>query len=395
MVVFGIVCEYNPIHAGHVHHITKTKHVLGGDCGVVCVMNGNFVQRGDIAAFEKYARAEAAVLSGADLVIELPSVYALSSAERFALGGATLLESMGVVDYISFGSESGDINELREIADAASSKEVSAGIVEELRKGVSYAAARQNAVFKAVGGKADILKEPNNILAIEYLKALKTLNSKMKPVTVQRSGAGHDSDEGASAAAIRSLFKCGGQPWENIPEKAAAVFKREMEQGRGPVFLEDIEAAILSRLRIMPDADFENIPDAAEGLGNRLARYARTEASIAGILEKTKTKRYALSRIRRMLLCAALGITADDAKNPPPYIKVLAMNETGRAIMRKVSKQAELPCISKSAAAKKLENKAKDCFLKEASFTDLYVLAFKNAENRSGGAEWRSSPILL
>ena len=395
MLISGIICEYNPIHFGHIRHISETKRALGEDCGIVCVMSGNFVQRGDIAIFEKYARAAAAVLSGADLVLELPSIYALSSAERFAMGGVGLLESAGVVDYISFGSESGDIGALSAAADTVSSEAVSAAIGEELKKGLSYAEARQNAAFKAMGGAALILGEPNNILAVEYLKALKALNSDIKPITVKRLGAGHDSEEGASAAAVRRTFKSGGEPWEHIPDKAALVFKREMTLGRGPVFLEELETAVLSRLRMLPEAAFKNIPDSAEGLENRLARYSHSEPGIAEILEKTKTKRYAMSRIRRMLLCAALGISSADTQLPPQYIKVLAMNGRGREIMRLISKQTELPCISKPAAAKKLEGKAGECFFNEAAHTDLYTLAFKSAESRRGGAEWKSSPTLI
>ena len=393
MNTVGIICEYNPIHLGHVSHFEKTRAVLGGDTAIVCVMSGNYVQRGDFAVFCKHARAEAAVRCGADLVVELPSPYALLSAEGFAAAGVFILDKLGICDYLSFGSESGDLEGLREAAEVFISQEANALLKEGLGMGLSYASAQQRAADVLLGSSSDVLRSPNNLLGIEYLKALSVNKSPMTPITVTRVGGDHDGDSGYSASAIRARLLNRETWFDMMPQAASKVICKEIAEGRGPVSMKLFEIAMLSRLRAIDD--FSGLSGASEGLERRFSRYAASAPSISGILDHVKTKRYALSRIRRLLMCACLGISTADTREPPPYIRVLAMNRTGMKLLRDASEKAELPIITKPASISKFPGRPYSVFNIEAAATDFYVLAYQNEINRSGGQEWRQTPVVI
>ena len=389
----GIICEYNPFHLGHAEHIERTREVLGGSVCIVCVMSGNYVQRGDFAVFDKHARAKMAVYCGADIVIELPAPYALLSAGGFARAGVYILDKLSVCDYISFGSESGNIGMLRDAASAIVSDEAQRHIRDWLGKGLPYAAAQQKAAEAIMGGGAEVFKSPNNILGIEYIKAIGEYSSQICPMTVRRCGGGHDSDNGYCASAIRKKLLGGAVPLALMPGQAAAVCMEEIVSGRGPVSTARAEQAILSRLRAIDD--YSRIPGVSEGLEHRFARYAKTECSVAAILENVKTKRYAMSRLRRILMTAALGITAQDSAEPPPYIRILAMNDNGIRLLRSIRKRTELPVVIKPASVLKLGKAAIGTFHTEAAATDFYSLACPGEEERTGGREWRQSPVVV
>lgn len=398
MKIAGIICEYNPMHFGHLRHMARTRELLlesADETAVVCVMSGNYVQRGDLAIFEKHCRAAAAVACGVDLVIELPLPYAVASAERFARGGVRLLEALGVVTHLSFGSESGEIEPLQEIAGCLLSPEASALLREEMKAGLSYPAACQKAAFRLLGDKAHALETPNNTLGIEYLKALRTADSTIKPLTVRRVGTMHDGQGAESASHLRRLMQGGELPWHLMPAAAAEIYAEERRAGRGPVFMQNAETALLSRLRMLPPEAWARLPDATEGVQDRLMRCARTQPTLNAVLEAAKTKRYPLSRLRRMTLCAALGITEADGSLPPPYIRVLAMNRRGADILREIKKNSSLPVITKPSRAKELPEPARSLFQKEADATDFYVLAYPDETNRRGGQEWTISPSML
>jgi predicted nucleotidyltransferase len=395
--IAGIVAEYNPFHTGHLIHIESTRQAVGEDAGIVCVMSGNFVQRGEPTVYGKHARALAAVLSGADLVLELPVPYVLSSAEGFAFGAVSLLDSLKCIDYISFGSESGNVSQLRKTAELLLEPAMDSILREELSRGVSYAAARHLAAEKLSERKLDILKTPNNILGIEYIKAIIRLESTIQPLTFKRVGAGHDKKEAvngiASASMLRKRLREGLDINGYIPEAAALVFHEEEACGRAPIFLEALETAVLSRLRSMSKEEYEALPDASEGLGLRLMKHARKEATLGSILKKVKTKRYAYTRIRRMVICAYLGIDIKARPKRPPYARVLASNMKGRGILKQIQKN--MPVITKPTEAKKLPAEAARLFELEASTTDKYVLAYPEVSKRVGGQEWIMSPKIV
>lgn len=400
MSVIGIVGEYNPFHYGHKHHISETRKLLGNDYPVVCVMSGDFIQRGEAAVYSKFARAEAAVRSGADLVLELPLPWSLSSAEGFARGSVAVLGATGVVTHLSFGSECGDIKPLSELAGLLLDPLFGAAIKAELSadEGISFALARQRAAAKKAGVLAGYLDSPNNILAVEYIKAIYDQSLGIEPVTVKRIGSGHDrtSDSGPrSASEIRRALKDGKNIAASVPKTAYEVYLREDKLGRGPVLNENLETAILSRLRMLGPEEFAGLPDAAEGLNNRLYRAAREENSIDAVISAAKSKRYALSRIRRMTMCAALGIKAEDACGLPPYIRVLAANERGCSLLREMDGKATLPVINKPAAIKSMDTECRRIFELGSDSHDLYTLGFAAKEERKGGEDWRMSPKII
>ena len=396
--IVGVVAEYNPFHKGHAFHLEQTRERVGHDCGVVAVMSGDFVQRGENAIYSKFTRAEAAVRSGCDLVIELPLPWSIASAEGFARGAVGLLGALGVVTYLSFGSESGDLPPLHTLALELMKPDFSEALKAELQNGCSFAAARQAALEKRVGPLAKLLESPNNILAVEYLKALYTLRIPIRPITVRREGAAHDgegSETILSASEMRTRIEDGQDVSAWMPQTAAEVFAKEQELGRGPITPAMVETAILSRLRMFGPAVYADVPDAEEGLGNALCKAANEEPTFNGVISAAKSKRYALSRIRRMAMCAALGVKRGMADGTPPYIRVLAANERGREILRLAGEKASVPIITKPASGRSASKEIERLMALTAESHDLYVLGCPALEERRAGDDWRHSPIML
>ena len=398
MNAIGIVAEYNPFHLGHALHVEKTHRALGEAAPVVSVMTGDFVQRGAPALLSRHARAEAAVRSGVSLVLELPLAWSLSSAEGFARGAIALLAATGVVDTVSFGSEAGRLAPLQALAAALDEPETDARIVEELRRGDGYAAARQRALSHAVGeAAARQIGRPNNILAVEYLRAMRA-HPQLRPFTLAREGAGHDEPGTASsglrsASDLRNSCLSGENITDWLPPESAVVLSRERQAGRGPVGEAALETALLSRLRMLPREVFSALPDASEGLGDRLYRAVQTQPGLETLLTAAKSRRYALARLRRMCWCAALGVRQGDAAGEPPYLRVLAADEAGRALLRRMAACAVLPVVTKPAAVRQLETRAQRVFEAGAAARDLYCLAWTPAE-RTPGSDWRASPYM-
>lgn len=376
MSIYAVIAEYNPFHNGHAYQLLKNKQA--GDA-VVAVMSGNFVQRGESAIFPKRVRARAALLSGADLVLELPCAYAASSAEGFAKGAVGIINAMGCADFLTFGSECGDIEALTAAARLLLSDSVQAAIRENLVKGVSYPSARMAAVAQN-GGEAlsAVLAEPNNLLAVEYIKALLQSGSSVLPMTVKRQGAGHDAvmpdGEFLSASALRSFLKEGKDISPFVPQSAMQVYKDAIERGEGPADYKKLETAVLAHLRKCTPADFAALPDVSEGIENRLLQAVRTASDLESLYALTKTKRYTHSRIRRLVLSSFLGLTASLRDMPPPYIRVLGFNAAGRSVLKTMSKTASLPIVAVVSDFKKLGADAKRMFALECRATDLFAL---------------------
>ncbi len=324
----GIICEYNPLHLGHKKQMELIRAQKGPDSRIVCLMSGNFVQRGHPAVFDKTLRARAAVACGADLVLEMPVTKALSSAEGFAAGGVEILSRL--CDSLCFGAESGDCALFPKIADALLQPAFSDALQSFLARGLSFPAARQ-ATLEEMGFDASILSQPNNILAVEYCKAILSQNSKMIPLPVLRQGSYHDDTpdpENPSATSLRHLLETGGcwQPF--VPPEAQPVVADAT-----PHSLRWGEKAMLYRLRTMDDGEFEALPYGSEGLWRKFMHASRSCSSLEEILSATKSKRYTRSRLDRMAMCAFLGLTAADLSAPIPYVRVLAFNDRGREIL--------------------------------------------------------------
>ncbi|MCD7770199.1 MAG: nucleotidyltransferase family protein [Oscillospiraceae bacterium] len=242
------------------------------------------------------------------------------------------------------------------------------------------------------------MQTPNNILGVEYLKALFAIGSKMTPVTTRRAATQHDrfsAGKSRSASQLRAMMEAGEDIGPYVPSPARSLAAAETAEGRGPVTMLSLEEALLSRLRMLKQEDFCALPDATEGLGNRLYKAVRSEGSVQGILSAVKTKRYPLSRLRRMVICAALGIRADSIPERPPYARLLASTERGRALLRDMGEKAAVPVITKPAAARELSGPAQEIFELTANARDFYVLGYQAAEERAGGSDWRTSPATL
>ena len=334
MAIAGIIAEYNPLHGGHLRQLRRVRELLGAETAVVCVMSGNFVQRGDFALLPKHARAEAAVRSGADLVLELPLSWAAVPAERFAQGGVEVLTGTGLVTHLIFGSESGDGEAVRKAAEALLSGDFSRRLRGELSGPVSFAAARQAAVQALCPGSdvAALLDKPNNNLAVEYCKAIIEQNVEMQPIALPRQGADHgqaltESAHAAfaSASALRALWAEGSAaalaPY--VPEKALKLYIQAEYDGKYTDFavMGHCELALL-RAACAEPSPFAAVRGVSEGLEHRLENAVRETASLPALLDALTTVRYPRARIRRLAMDAALGYTAQTPALPP-YLHLL------------------------------------------------------------------------
>lgn len=378
MKTAAIICEYNPFHKGHEYQIARTRELCGAEF-VVAIMSGNFVQRGDVAIFSKELRAKAAIASGADLVIELPTVFAMQSAEFFAKGGVSIANALGIVDFLSFGAECHDTHQLQEIAVLLSSEpaEFSAILKEQLDTGMAYPAARAAAIADILGNDAaELISSPNNILAIEYCKALYNLGSGITPIAIKRKGANHDSpdtsDGFASATHLRQLIlsEKRDDALLYIPGLCHELFKDADIH-----CIDSMEKSIIAELIKMPIEALAEISDVSEGMENRIKAAAIKAGTVSELADLIKTKRYTHSRIRRIILSAYLGITDDLRRMNVPYIKILDHNENGQELISRMKKSANLPIVRNTSQINKLKNpEIKAFWERERTFDKLYEM---------------------
>ena len=391
MTICGVVAEYNPFHNGHAYQLTQARAATDADA-VVCVMSGHFMQRGEPAAVHKSVRVRAALLHGADMVLELPVTYATASAERFASAAAEILDESGIVDALCFGSESGDIAALTEAAHVLANEPdtFKARLREGLDSGQSFPAARSAALGRA-------LTEPNDILGAEYIKAILRRNSRIVPHTITRIGAGYHSETlgaMASATAIRLAMRDDG--WAAaMPVDASALVQEEMRQNRAPVTIDTLTQAFLYALQTTPGDALARIADISEGLENRIQHYAAQFDSMTEIAAAVKTKRYTLTRIKRAMLHILLGITRAEAARDVPYIRVLGFRRDAEALVRRLHNAASLPVVTnlKNARAQ-LDDAAYSVLATELRAAAVYGLAVR----AMGGAardEWREPMVMV
>ena len=375
MSITAIIAEYNPFHNGHSHHIRQAKRSLGTTY-TIAVLSGSFVQRAEPAVLSKRARTEQALRCGVDAVLELPACCALASAEGFAAGAVRCLNRLGGVDYLSFGSEAGELAPLCEAAGALLRPEFGDLLREELAGGSPFPAARMRAAMRlAPGLDPAVWTLPNNVLAIEYLKALRVSGSRIKPHTVARRGAGHDAAAAdgdlQSASRCRELILAGRDCSPYLPGPAADILRRETDAGRAPVSIAAMERAVLAALRRLPSAAFRAYPDVGEGLENRIAQALRSENSLQGVYDAVKSKRYTHARIRRILLRAYLGLPASACA--PEYIRLLGLRKEAGGLMRQLRERCAAPLVVRPARdAAALPEAEREKLRLETALTDIW-----------------------
>ena len=366
----GIIAEYNPFHNGHLYHLEKSKELTGAEISVVA-MSGNFVQRGQMAIADKWKRAESAVKCGADLVVEIPAVFACNSAPYFAKAGVEILEALGV-DYISFGSESGNIDELKSISQEMKDKngEIEEYIQKAVKYGVSYPRAREEAINLFIGQEAaELINNPNNILALEYLKNVE----KSEVVTVKREGPGYNdlavSKELASATAIRYLMEEQEDVSSLIPKESASAILEEQRPAEEILF-----RMICQKVLTSSAEELDKICAGGEGLGNKLKNSIRRVNSYGELVEELKSKRYTRTRIERFLMQCLLDIK--EVEGLPNYIRVLAFNKKGSAYLKSIKKieTCKFPIITNINKELETYPEIKEVIEKDILAMDIYNL---------------------
>lgn len=391
-MVLGIIAEYNPFHNGHLYHLLKSKEKANADY-VIAVIGGNFTQRGEPSFLDKWSKTEMALKNGVDLVIELPTLYSTSSAENFADGAIKILNSLNIVDCVSFGTETDNLARLNSIATILHEepKDFKTLLESELKKGISFPKARENALNKYLNSnESKILSSPNNILAIEYLKALKKYKSHIRPIAIKRKDSGHltldYTGSITSATAIRNMLKTNNT--KNIKNVLTPVsytiLKDELKSGHYVSDISLFEKIIIYKLRTMPLSEISNIPDVSEGLENSIKKAANSCNSIDEIINIVRSKRYTETRIKRILLYVLLNITKKDialSKRTKPYIRVLGFNENGKKIVSQISKNN--PTLSIVTSVKKFLDSKPNKSLKtmidiDIYATNVYTIGFQN-----------------
>ncbi len=377
--VAGIVCEYNPFHNGHKYHIQETKKRT--ECEyVICAMSGSMVQRGEIAICDKWHRAASAVNNGADLVVEIPAYYVLQSAQNYAYGSVALLDSLGVVDILSFGSESGDCNTLRSVAEILTEEpsEYSAALNDAMDRGLSYPAACEYALTKYM--KTDFGFMPNDILAVNYIKALNNLESPITPYPILRTTDYHSTDvhsNMASATAVRNMIKCGEDIMKYVPEMPAATYD-----------MSNLSSLVLGFFRRAEAQGLSHIIGMEEGLANRLISCAKTAIDYDSFVNACISKRYTRHRIQRVIMCCLM-----DIKGMPDmdYIRILAMNSKGRELLSEIKKKGKLTPVTKIANFKQSPN---SMFRYDILATDIAALCCKDMAQRIASKDYTTSPYV-
>lgn len=392
---YAIISEFNPFHKGHKFLVDSCRE--NGATHITAIMSGNFVQRGDVAIISKRLRTEMALKNGVDLVVELPLPYAVANAQVFARGGVSIASDMGCVDKLAFASECGDVDLLKQIAEITVSEKFNEIFKDEISRGISYPNALTKAVENTCIDLKDIISSPNNVLGIEYIKALSEINSDIKPFTIKRKGDSHNSteisSELASASNIRKLLTENKDVYKYIPESCCEILEKAITNGELATLEENMRGVML-KLRNMSISDISSIADVSEGLENRLFNAIQKSCSIDEIIENTKSKRYTYARIRRLIISCLLGITSDYTKNTPSYIRVLGFNKKGAEILGCMKKSATLPVVTKlTNLPENISDNARKALELEIKSTDIYHTFTKAI--KPCGMEYKNGVVVL
>ena len=391
--VLGIVAEYNPFHNGHKYHLEESKRLANADYSIA-IISGNFVQRGNVSIVDKWTKTQMALANGVDLVIELPTIYSISSAENFAYGAIKTLDALNIVDYVSFGSEFGNLDVLDKFAEIFHKQpsEYVSLLNHELSKGISYPKARENAVLMYLNDirkYANVLSSPNNILGIEYLKALKKLKSDIRPITVRRESVGYNelgiSNDFASATSIRDMInnnKLSKLPYV-MPKETYKILYNSFQKGHYVKDLSKFETEIIYTLRKMSLAEIRELPDVSEGLEHAIKNAANSCNTLNEFMNIIKTKRYTTTRLQRILLYALLGITKKDMKESTknvPYIRVLGFNQKGKQLLSVISSSSKnidvVTSVKKYLDSNNCTKFSKNMLDIDINATNIYTLGY-------------------
>ncbi|MCM0648711.1 nucleotidyltransferase [Clostridium swellfunianum] len=405
MKISAIISEYNPLHNGHVYHINKTKEITNSDA-IICVMSGNYVQRGLPSMVDKWNRTKAVLECGIDLVLELPVLYSLSSAEFFAHGAVSLLNSLGTVDSLCFGSEIGDLNLIIKVANTLvkEPEDFKLQLKRYLDQGHVYPKARGLALFdflsKNDSENSDNLMEhlssSNNILGIEYCKSLLKLDSKIKPYTVKREGSAYNdrslSTIFSSATSIRKYIKdCNSivELQKHMPSKSYELIKKLKDNDYTFVFDEQLLPFIKYKYFSQKES-LKNLPDISEGLHNRIFKNLLISNNYNELIENIKTKRYTYTRINRILCQYFVGFDSFNTKElrsqPSPYCRVLGFNETGKKVLKQIKNNSSIPLLTK------LPKNINETMKLDIKATETYSLLNKFI---SPNSDYLISPIII
>jgi predicted nucleotidyltransferase len=425
MKILGIITEYNPFHNGHLYHLFKAKEITGADY-VVAVMSGNFLQRGEPAIINKWARTKMALNAGVDLIIELPFVFSTQDANGFAFGAVKLLDSLQIIDYLCFGCETDNLDTLYSVSnflhiEPQKYKEL---IVHNSKNGYEFPRARAQALCEyhrifGINGLekisplklSELLKYPNNILALEYLKHLINLKSKIKPIAIKRIGAGYHQKnikgKISSATSIRNeilnslgspktdLFILNDKIKSTIPQSGFPILENELREGRGPITSDSYRQYILATLRRMSLEDISRIQGVTEGLENRIKKASLKSSTVEQLINSIKTRRYTRTKIQRISLHLMMNLSKKDVKTfnrcGPLYARVLGFSKKGKTLLRTIKNISSTPLISKlsnylrqtiSEENNNVRNRLIKMLEHDILATDIYVLANEKAEDR-------------
>ncbi len=410
MKVCGIVAEYNPFHNGHKYQIQKLKEEMNVDA-IVAVMSGNWIQRGLPALFDKWTRTKMALLNGVDLIIELPTYYAVSSAEYFATGAVDILNSIGIVDNICFGASTEDVDTLKRIANVLflEPEGYKKLLHSDLKRGASFPIARSNALKnflkKEYDAKyiADILLDSNNILGIEYLKALQYLSSKVEPIVIKRKGGSYNSleviDDVCSATAIREkLLKNETEDLGKLlPQDCYFIIDSEIINGKAPMFINNYEKEILYNFRKSSSDELLQLNDITEGLENTLKKCSNEYFTLDEFINEVKSKRYTRTRIQRIMLNSLLNIRKPDIesyKHNLQYIRVLGFTKAGEKLLNKIYNSTSLPIVTNVAKFMKTATESQKRMLeKDILATNIYTLGYQVPNYRKANLDY-TTPIV-
>lgn len=412
MKTIGIISEYNPFHNGHKYHIQGAKEQFGAE-NIVCIMSGSFVQRGEPAIIDKWSRAKMALYGGADLVIELPFVYACQPAEIFAFGAVNTLNNLGIIDGICFGSELGEIDMLKSVAELLlkEPEDFSLLVKQYLKDGNTYPKSISLALANYYQGneriESSVWENPNNILGIEYIKSILQLKSTIVPYTIKRTANNYNDEEItgsiASATAVRRELQGAGlsEPLRSsLPEAAFDIMQQNILNGRAPVYLEGLIDILLYKLRTMTAEQISEYVSLKEGIEYRIKKAADRATSLEELLQGIKTKRYTRAFIQRLLCHILLDLKWEDSKafkqpGTPSYARVLGFNEKGKQLIKSISENSQYPIINKVAAFKTDNALLNKMFVYDLRAADIYNLARPDKSLKRAGEDYLNSPVFV